>query len=853
MRKNKKSVLLPSYLIPERYKIVLHPDLDKCTFNVQETVYFELKKATNELIFHAVDLRVNEASLLFGENKIKASKTVYDPKNETVKFIFSKKISKGKFELLLNFDGFITNKMCGFYQSSYVVGEEKKILAVTQFESTDARRAFVCVDQPAAKAIFDITFVVPADKNVVSNTYITDTKVHDNGYKIVSFAPTPKMSTYLVAFIVGDLEHLEKKTEDGVLVRVFVTPGKNHQAQFALDTACKILTFYNKYFGIKYPLPLLDMIAIPDFAAGAMENWGAVTYRETALLIDPTHSSASAKQRVALVIAHELAHQWFGNLATMQWWTHLWLNEGFASWIEYLAVDHVFPEWDIWTQFVVDDYGRAMELDALKNTHPVEVEVGHPHEISEIFDAISYSKGASIINMLYSYIGAKSFQKGLQNYLKKHQYSNASTGDLWTAFEKASGKPVKKIMSGWTSKPGYPVVSVLENRGRLVLKQKRFFSNGNTMKREKQSSSWKIPMLLDNSSKLRPELLEKGSISLDIKIKDWLNLNASQRGFYRLLYDRVLLEKLVAPIKDKKIDASNRIGILNDAFAMSKAGLCQIDEVLPLLSSYKQETNYTVWKNLALIMDEVDNLLWGTKHYEQFQKFASLIYEDIVKNVGWDKKSTDGHTGALLRELVLAQSGKYGNEDVIKKAKEMFSDHVSGKKYVDPDLRVVVYGLVAKNGGEDEYNKMMSLYDKETMSEEKNRLAIGLCKFKQKELISRTLEFIFSPKVRSQDAPILMIAIGANNSAHDTAWEFLKKNWKTVYERYKDGHFLMGRFVSGVANDFKTEEKAKDIEFFFKKNPAPAIARTVAQSVEQIRAKAFWFKNSQKGLDRFFK
>src|SRR3989344_3967776 len=291
-------------------------------------------------------------------------------------------------------------------------------MATTQFESTDARRAFPCVDEPAAKAVFDVTLMVPDHCTAISNTIPTEVQEHESGYKIMRFAPTPKMSTYLLAFIVGEFEYVEGKTKEAVLVRVFTTPGKKKQAHFALEVTIKTLSFFNEYFAIPYPLPVLDLIAIPDFSSGAMENWGAITYREAALLVDPEHSSAHTKQWVALVIAHELAHQWFGNLVTMKWWTHLWLNEGFASYIEYLAVDHLFPSWQIWDRFVVADLAQALKLDALANTHPIEVPVHHPDEISEIFDAVSYSKGASVIRMLAEYIGEKDFRDGLRHYLR---------------------------------------------------------------------------------------------------------------------------------------------------------------------------------------------------------------------------------------------------------------------------------------------------------------------------------------------------------------------------------------------------------------------------------------------------
>src|SRR3989338_4959221 len=336
--------------------------------------------------------------------------------------------------------------MRGFYRSQFEHEGRTKYIVTTQFESTDARRAFACVDEPSAKAVFDVTLIVPKHFCAISNTYETSVKEHKSGYQIIEFAPTPKMSTYLLAFIAGEFEHIEAKTKEGITVRVFATPGKIHQAKFALDVSVKTLSYFSDYFKVPYPLPVLDLIAIPDFPSGAMENWGAVTYRESAILVDSDHSSLQNKQWVALVIAHELAHQWFGNIVTMEWWTHLWLNEGFATYIEYLAVDKLFPKWDIWTQFSTNDLGRALHLDALLNTHPIEIPVHHPDEIGEIFDEVSYAKGASVIRMLASYLGEKDFRAGLHHYLKKHSYKNTETLHLWQAFEKVSGKPVAKMM-----------------------------------------------------------------------------------------------------------------------------------------------------------------------------------------------------------------------------------------------------------------------------------------------------------------------------------------------------------------------------------------------------------------------
>ncbi|MBU6447833.1 M1 family metallopeptidase, partial [Patescibacteria group bacterium] len=476
--KSKNDILLASYVKPERYRIMMHPDLKKFTFAGEETIFLDIKKGTRNIELHAKELKIGGVELKTRKGSIyKPRKIVFNKKKETVDFLFSKTLAKGKYQLSLKFSGLLAEKLHGLYRSAYEHNGKVEYLATTQFESIFAREAFPCFDEPSHKAIFDVTLIVPKGLHGISNTMPVAVKEHSVGYEAIKFAPTPKMSTYLLAFIVGKFDYIEGKSKRGVVVRVFATPGKIQQAKFALEVAKKSLDFYEEYFAIKYPLPVLDLIAIPDFSAAAMENWGAITYREIALLVDSNNSSLAVKQRAAIVIAHEIAHQWFGNLVTMNWWTDLWLNEGFASYAEYMAVDHIFPEWNMWEQFMAGDYAVALELDALKNTHPIEVRINHPREIDEIFDDISYRKGASMIRMLADYIGPKNFQNGLRIYLKKHSYSNASTDDLWRAFESASGAPVGKIMSSWTKHPGFPFISARREGRFLAIEQRRFFKN----------------------------------------------------------------------------------------------------------------------------------------------------------------------------------------------------------------------------------------------------------------------------------------------------------------------------------------------------------------------------------------
>ncbi|KAF6036203.1 NPEPPS [Bugula neritina] len=476
MSAKKEFQRLPKTIVPSNYNVTLTPNLQDFTFAGNETISIEVKESTPVVILNSADIEIQSVQFSGGGKELEA-KVELDAEAETATFTFPEALPQGQATLSVQFTGCLNDKMKGFYRSKYTSPDgETKHAAVTQFESTDARRAMPCWDEPACKASFDVTLIVPKDRPVISES---ETK---EGLLAVTFDRTPIMSTYLLAFIVGEYDYVEDRDSDGVLIRVYTPVGKPEQGQFALEVAKKTLPFYKEYFGIAYPLPKMDLIAIADFAAGAMENWGLVTYRETALLVDPKNSASSAKQRVALVVGHELAHQWFGNLVTMEWWTHLWLNEGFASFIEYLCVDFCFPEFDIWTQFVKQDLAEALELDALRNSHPIEVPVGHPAEVDEIFDAISYCKGASVIRMLHSWIGDEAFRKGLHQYLNKFAYKNAFTEDLWEALVESSGKPVGEVMSTWTSQMGYPVLQVDERKEGdkrvLTITQSKFCADG---------------------------------------------------------------------------------------------------------------------------------------------------------------------------------------------------------------------------------------------------------------------------------------------------------------------------------------------------------------------------------------
>ncbi|HEY4499652.1 MAG TPA: M1 family metallopeptidase [Candidatus Paceibacterota bacterium] len=844
----KKQVRLPSHTVPICYEIFLKPDFKTFNFEGKEKIELALDIPIKTITLHAKELKIEAVIFTNTTEKIKAQSIKYDAKKETVTFSFAKLLPVGKGELSLKFNGVLNEHMRGFYRSRYLKDGKECWMATTQFESTDARRAFPCVDEPAAKAVFDVTLMVPDHCTAISNTIPTEVQEHESGYKIMRFAPTPKMSTYLLAFIVGEFEYVEGKTKEGVLVRVFTTPGKKKQAHFALEVAIKTLSFFNEYFAIPYPLPVLDLIAIPDFSSGAMENWGAITYREAALLVDPEHSSAHTKQWVALVIAHELAHQWFGNLVTMEWWTHLWLNEGFASYIEYLAVDHLFPEWDIWTQFVTADLGSALRLDALQNTHPIEIAVHHPNEIDEIFDAVSYSKGASVIRMLASYLGEKDFRNGLRHYLKRHSYSNATTDDLWFALEHASGKPVKEIMDNWTRKPGYPILNIKQKMASITVEQSRFFSSPLSRAASKDKMIWSIPIRIRRETSGVPEMyfLKKQKGDLAIPKDGWIKFNAGETSLARVDYPKEWLLQFQPAIKNRELPAADRLGIIRDAFALTESGQSKTSEVLMLLDAYRSEDNYTVWSEIASNLSRLNSLLAHQPFSGEYKKFARNIFSTLADRMNWQKQKKEQHIDTLLRNLALSNFGFYGDAATIKKAQSLFRH----PKKIDPDFRGLIYALVAENGGTKEYQQILDLYRQVSMSEEQNRLAAALGLFPEEKLLQKTLEFSLSSEVRLQDSVSVISHVMWNPHGEELAWGFIQTHWQEFLKRYgQGGHFLTR--LAQLTNIFRTEARAKEIQQFFRTHKAPGAERTIQQVLERVRSNAAWLARDQKDLQRF--
>ena len=855
----RQSVLLPDDVHPRGYRLTLTPDFETFVFNGAVEIEVAVQRTTRQIVLHSAELTIQTVAFTQDDVIRRPEQIQIDEGRETVTFRFAEDLREGPAVLRISYVGNLNDRMCGFYRSEALVGSQKRSLAVTQFEATDARRAFPCWDEPAVKATFEVCLVIPQDRRAISNMPAVEEVPAEEGKTRVRFAETPVMSTYLLAFVVGDFDFLEACTEKGVQVRVYTPVGRKEQGLFALEVAVRALSFFEDYFRVPYPLPKMDLIAIPDFAAGAMENWGAVTYRETAILVDPEHSSAATRQRVAMVVAHELAHQWFGNLVTMQWWTHLWLNEGFASYLQYLAVDHLFPEWDVWTQFVFNEYGRALRLDCLVHSHPIEVEVKDPSEISEIFDAISYSKGAAVIRMLAALLGGEALRKGLHLYLTRHAFANATTEDLWRAFAEASGKPVKEVMDTWTRQTGYPVVFLeagVDEAASPRLRQSRFLAGRSSGRDEsEQGLGWWVPVTVQTERSSCPEqfLMRDRESSLDCSLQpqEWIKLNVGQAGFYRVSYPEVLWKRLMPAILSGSLPPADRLGLQSDAFALARAGLCPTAQVFDLLMGYRGETDFTVWSDLSSNLTEFSLLTSSELFHEDLLSFASFLYRPIGTRLGWDARPGEGHLDTLLRGLVIEQLGHFQDASTISEACRRFSGFRATGEGLPPDLRFPVYRMVVESGHAEAYEKILDIFRETDLNEEKVRCLRALGYAQDTDLIERTLEFSLSSEVRPQDTIFVMAGVASNPRGQVAAWTFLRERWSEFQQRYGKGGFLIARLISSTLQNFTTEAEAQEVASFFQAHPAPAAERTIQQAVERIRSNGLWLDRDRQSIRKW--
>jgi tricorn protease interacting factor F2/3 len=826
-------------VIPVNYVLEFEPIFKNFTFNGKEKIAIECKESVNSITMHCAELKIKSCHVIHNGISTKAI-TKTDPKKEELTILIKNKI-KGVAFIEIEFIGELNDRLLGFYRSQYKQNGKIKYLATTQFEASDARRAFPCWDEPEAKATFDISIIAENRFTAISNMPIISKKKmkHKTLYK---FAKTPIMSTYLIYLAVGEFEYIAGNTGK-IKVRVITTKGNKSKGKYALELGTKLLSSYEKYFGIKYPLPKLDLIAIPDFAAGAMENWGAITFRETILFYDPKTSSTRTKQYIAEVISHEIAHQWFGNLVTMKWWNDLWLNESFATFMATKFVDKFYPEWDLWNQFVENAMNVAMGLDSLKSTHPIDVKVNSTSEIREIFDAISYDKGGCVLRMLENYVGESNFQKGLKQYLTNFKYKNAEGQDLWDAIGKVSRMPVRSMVSTWLKQPGFPIVEIKKHDSTLHLKQRRYMLESD---KRSHKGLWSIPLSVGLKDQLFQKLFTKKSMSIKLP-KDNIGFvaNFGRKGFYRVKYDASTLLDLKMLVDKKQLSAIDRWAIQNDLFSLCISCDDKVRNYLDFSDAYYDEDSYLASVNVVHNLSSLYFRAFGEDFSSEIKSYAVNYLKKILHDLGWSPKKTDKHTDAMMRGLVISTLGKLDDNEVTMESQSRYKQFLKTPSSLSPDLVEPVCSVVAWNGNSKTFDELIRLYRNAKTMEEKLRFLGAMCSFKDKKLLKKSLNFSQTSEVRSQNMQLPIMKVAANPYGKNILWPWLKTNWPKLSKKVGQGNPLFNRIVASISS-VADDSMEKEIRQFFKKNPTPGTERTQEQTLERIRINSKFLRSMRK-------
>lgn len=751
----------------------------------------------------------------------------YDQDAQTTTVKFKETIPAGsKAQIKQTFTGQLNDNMAGFYRSSYKdKNGQKKYIATTQMEPTDARRAFPCFDEPALKAKFTVTLVADKGKTCLSNmdvdqVFEVDSKITGGKRQATKFTTSPLMSTYLVAFIVGDLNYIETKNFR-VPIRVYATPDQDiEHGRFSLELAARTLAFYEKAFDSEFPLPKMDMVAIPDFSAGAMENWGLITYRIVDVLLDEKTSGASMKERIAETVQHELAHQWFGNLVTMDFWDGLWLNEGFATWMSWYSCNAFYPEWKVWQTYVIDNLQSALSLDSLRSSHPIEVPVKRADEINQIFDAISYSKGSSVLRMISKYMGEDVFIQGVRDYIKKHAYGNTQTGDLWAALAKASGKPVESVMDIWTKNVGFPVVTVSENptKSTINVKQNRFLRTGD-VRPEEDKTIYPVFLGLRTKDGVDESItLSEREGEFKVPDLDFFKLNADHTSIYRTSYTPERLEKLGKAAKDGRLTVEDRAGMIADSGALAASGYQKTSGLLSLLKGFDTESEYVVWNEMLTRIGTLRAawLFEDQRVKDALKAFQRSLVSEKAHQVGWQFSPDDDHILQQLKALTFGSAGMSDDPVVVNAAKDMFKRFAEGdRSAIHPNIRGSVFSIVLKNGGEKEYDVILDRFRNAPTSDEKNTALRTLGAAEDPALIKRTLDLASGDEVKNQDIYMPLAGLRSHTNGIEARWEWLKTNWDAIYKRLPPSLGMLGSVVQITTSSFCTEKQLKEVEEFF--------------------------------------
>ncbi len=836
---------LPKTVVPRHYTIRLEPDLEKFATRGSMTVDLEIRQPVSEIVLNALDLEVTSASLI--ADRETALQINQNPDKQLVTLKLPAPIGPSLYHLALEFTGRITEHAQGLFYVRYAAPSGKKIMLATQMEPADARRMFPCWDEPAFRATYDLTVVVPQKHLAVSNMPVEHETSLPNGLKEVKFMRTPPMASYLVVLVSGELEEL-KGGAAGVKIRVITTEGKREQARYALAVTEKVLPYYNRYFGIRYPLPKLDQIAVPGGFEGAMENWGGITYNESTLLFDPQTSSQQTKRDIFVTVSHEMAHQWFGNLVTMAWWDNLWLNEGFASWMENKATDHFNPDWEMWLTAGLEKSG-VMSEDARKTTHAIQSSVDNESEADDAFDNITYIKGQAFLQMLENYLGEAQFRKGVHRYLAVHEYSNTTTADLWDALEKSSGKPVAALSAGWTEQPGLPVVMVksdcIGGRQIVTLTQERF-----TVRDPDASPlSWTIPVAWSDTA--RPAsthytLLQNTPAAIALpNCSDAIKLNAGDVGYYRVSYEPAWYQK----VKMNGLPPADQLDVLSDTWAMVEAGRASSTNYLALAETLQSAKTYAVWSHILSVLELIDGLEQNQPGRANFQRYARLLLQPQWQRLGWSPRPGEPVGDALLRSRVVGSLGLFGDPAVIAEARARFDLFLARPETLPADLRPSVFEIVGRYGDRKTYGELHELAINAKGTEEREMDYRALAGALNPALAQTTLDLSLTDETVPQEASDLVAQVANSGEQTELAWKFAQQHIKELLAKVDS--FNRDDYVPSILGSCSNAARADELKAFVAANVSPDAVAKADETAGEIQFKAALKQRELPQIDRW--
>ncbi|NXC12605.1 AMPE aminopeptidase, partial [Corythaeola cristata] len=839
---------LPTYINPVHYDLEIQPEMESDIYTGTVNISITLERSTNYLWLHLRETEITEMPTLqksSGQQITLSDCFGYDAQEYLVieaEEELSVTDESDPYILTLKFQGWLNSSLVGFYRTTYTENGETKSIAATDHEPTDARKTFPCFDEPNKKATYNISIIHEDAYEALSNMPVQQSVQLGDGWTQTTFEKSVPMSTYLVCFAVHQFQWVERTSASGIPLRVYAQPLQISTAEYAANVTKIVFDFFEEYFNMSYSLPKLDQIAIPDFGTGAMENWGLITYRETNLLYDPDESSTSNKQTVAAVVSHELVHQWFGNIVTMEWWDDLWLNEGFATYFEFLGTNAAEPDWQMLEQILIEDVLPIMTDDSLLSSHAIVVNVSTLAEITSVFDGISYSKGASVLRMLQDWITEDVFQKGCQAYLKKYHFQNAQTQHFWEAMEEASNEPVQEVMDTWTSQMGYPV---LEMGSDSVFTQKRFLldpsADASYPSSDFGSVSYNMHKLITVFST---------GITITSPSNTFVNINPDHIGYYRVNYDSenwdMLRTLLVRNHED--FSASDRAGILDDAFSLARAGLVNYSVPLELTKYLINETDYLPWYRLISSVTYLSYMLEDeTNLYSQFQEYFRYLVKPIVDQLSWN--DTGSHLERLLRTSVLNFACRMDDTECLNNASQLFEEWLQGQT-IPANLRLLVYRYGMQNSGnESSWNYMFEQYQETSLAQEKEKLLYGLASVQNITLLDRYLQCIYNTSlIKTQDVFTALRYISYNTYGKVMVWDWIRLNWQYLVDRFTINNRNLGRIIT-ITQYFNTELQLWQMENFFELYPdAGAGESSRSQSLEQVKINIEWLKANEEEI-----